>query len=118
MVARQAPPGLTSMATVESGISTFGPPNQSAKRSGSVHSRHTSSRGASKTRTIVIPGSVAVGFLLARPEPGVKAVEAPLPERTVPLQPRDGVAERRPAEARGTQLRRAAALDQTGPLEA
>lgn len=38
IVARQAPPGRTSIETVESGISHSAPPNQSAKRSGSVHS--------------------------------------------------------------------------------
>ena len=43
-----------------SGISHSAPPNQSAKGSGSVHSRHTRSRGASKTRLIVIPGASAI----------------------------------------------------------
>ena len=55
IVARQAPPGRTSIETVESGISHSTPPNQSAKRSGSVHSRQTRSRGAAKTRVVVKP---------------------------------------------------------------
>ena len=55
IVARQAPPGRTSIETVESGISHSSPPNQSAKRSGSVHSRQTRSRGAAKTRVVVKP---------------------------------------------------------------
>ena len=42
--------------TVETGTSASGPPNQSANRSGSVHSLHTRSRGASKTRVNALDG--------------------------------------------------------------
>jgi hypothetical protein len=45
------------MVTVDSGTSDSVPPNQSAKRSGSVHSRHTRSRRASNTRVMAIPYS-------------------------------------------------------------
>ena len=45
-MARQVPPGRTSIATVSSGISASDPPNQSANASGSVHSRQTRARGA------------------------------------------------------------------------
>jgi hypothetical protein len=41
--------------TVSMGISASVPPNQSAKRPGSVHSFHTRPRGASNTRIIKIP---------------------------------------------------------------
>src|SRR5207253_1429813 len=68
IVARHAPPGLTSIETVESGTSDSGPPNQSAKRAGSVHSFHTRSRGASNTRLIVIP------YPLALPVGGCSAI--------------------------------------------
>jgi hypothetical protein len=44
IVAHHAPPGLTSIETVEMGTSDSGPPNQSADGSGSVHSPHTRSR--------------------------------------------------------------------------
>ena len=75
IVARHEPPGLTSIETVDSGTSASVPPNQSAKRSGSVHSRHTRSRGASKTRVIVMPAQPC------RLQALVEAVEASLPER-------------------------------------
>ena len=94
MVARHLPPSLTSIETVDTGTSASLPPYQSAKRSGSVHSFHTCSRGASKTRVIVIP-SAMLGFLLARSQARLEAVEAALPEPTVLLQPFDGVPERR-----------------------
>jgi hypothetical protein len=59
IVSRHEPPGLTSIETVDSGTSDSLPPNQSAKASGSAHSLHTPSRGASKIRVIVIPPSGA-----------------------------------------------------------
>jgi hypothetical protein len=55
IVSLNVPPGRTSIETDESGTSESGPPNQSAKRSGSVHSFHTRSRGASNTRVTRIP---------------------------------------------------------------
>src|SRR5205823_3935905 len=106
---RHAPPGLTSIETVDSGTSDSPPPNQSAKRSGSVHSRHTRSRGASKTRVIVVPGSLMQTL--------VEAVEASLPEATVRLEPVGRVLQRRPLQVRGPELRRPPARDQPRPLE-
>src|SRR5207248_1852589 len=49
IVARQAPPGRTSIEIVSSGTLLSGPPNQSANASGRVHSSQTRSRVASKT---------------------------------------------------------------------
>src|SRR5713226_3315131 len=109
IVSRHEPPGLTSIETVSSGTSDSLPPNQSAKRSGSVHSFHTRSRGASKTRVIVIPSAILQTL--------VEAVEASLPEPTVLLEPVDRLLQRRPLQARGPKLRRAAAPDQSGVLE-
>src|SRR6266508_2526000 len=97
------------------------PPNQSAKRSGSVHSFHTRSRGASKTRVIVIPsllrGSAILRSLLGRLQALVEAVEASLPEPTVLLEPVDSFLHRRTPQPRGPKLRRAAARDQPRALE-
>src|SRR3954453_18749916 len=126
IVARQAPPSLTSMETVAMGISAWAPPYQSAKRSGSVHSFHTRSRGASNTRVIVIPsppvesgvrGSAMLGSLLLRSQACVEAVEAAFPESTVLLEPVDDLAERRRLEPRGPKLRRPTARDQSRALE-
>src|SRR5207249_4903122 len=81
IVARHAPPALTSIETVETGTSAAPPPYQSAKRSGSVHSFHTTSRGASKTRVIVIPSPPGA------PEAGGSAIVAsPLPGRHARLE--------------------------------
>jgi riboflavin biosynthesis pyrimidine reductase len=52
IVARHAPPSLRSIHTVDTGT-LASPPNHSAKRSGSVHSLHTRSRGTSKTRVMM-----------------------------------------------------------------
>ena len=71
-----------------------GPPNQSAKRSGSIHSRQTRSRGASKTRVIGDPGS-AMAVPLGRLQALVEAVEAAVPEPTVRLEPFDRLLQRR-----------------------
>src|SRR4051812_8778261 len=114
MVARQWPPSTTSIETVSSGISASSPPYQSAKRSGSVHSLHTRSRGASKTRVIEKPGASAIG---ASAHARVEPVEAGLPEAPVAPEPVDGLLERRRLEARGTQLGRAPARDQARALE-
>src|SRR4051812_13996317 len=116
IVARQVPPGRTSIATVESGTSQSAPPNQSAKRSGSVHSRHTRSREASKTRVVVKPPSEGVRSGIVS-QPLVEAVEARLPEPTVALEPLGGVLERDRPEPRRAQLRAAPPLDQAGALE-
>src|SRR5215212_3567302 len=111
MVARQAPPGRTSIATVWSGTSASAPPNQSANASGSVHSRQTRSRGASSTRVIAKPSRTSLI------EPPLHGVEALLPEAAVGLEPLGRVTQRRTAQPRRAQLRRAATLDQAGALE-
>ena len=85
-MSRHVPPGRTSMATEVSGTSAVGAPNQSAKASGSVHSRQTRSRGASKTRVIMMP-------LSAIAQAGVELVEPVLPEGTIVLQPGGRLAE-------------------------
>src|SRR6266508_5239980 len=92
IVARHEPPGLTSIETLASGTSDSVPPNQSAKAAGSVHSLHTRSRDASKTRVIVIPaGSGTSGSFL---QAFAEAVEASLPEPAVVLEPVDGLLQR------------------------
>src|SRR3954471_11224992 len=111
MLARHAPPGRTSIATLSSGTSASGPPNQSANASGSVHSRQTRSRGASRTRVIVQPGRPSLT------EPPLHGVKALLPEAAVGLEPLGRVGQRRTAQARRAQLRGAAAFDQAGALE-
>src|SRR5918999_1965935 len=113
IVARSAPPSLTSINTVETGTSASGPPNQSANRSGSVHSFHTRSRGTSKTRVMMSPVSDATSGLgrsaiLALSQALLEPVEAVFPERTILLEPLDGVLEGRRAQPRGAKLRRAA----------
>src|SRR4051812_11378034 len=115
IVARHAPPGRTAIATLSSGTSASGPPNQSAKRSGSVHSRQTRSRGASNTRVIVRPRrrSGAGSAIEALPE----GVEAVLPEAAVVLEPLGRVAQRRAAQPGRAQLGRPPAFDQARPLE-
>src|SRR5215211_6031985 len=121
IVARSAPPSVTSIETVETGTSASGPPNQSANRSGSVHSFQTRSRGTPKTRVIVIPASPATsGFrsvILGRLEACFEAVEAAFPERTILLEPSDGVLQRRRSQPRGPKLRRATTGDQPGLLQ-
>src|SRR3954452_11243449 len=115
IVARHAPPGRTSIATVSSGISASGPPNQSANAAGSVHSRHTRSRGAGRTRVIVRPRRRSgAGSAI---EPLFQRVEAGVPEAAVALEPLGGIAHRRAAQSRRAQLRGPPALDQAGALE-
>src|SRR5215469_4302595 len=95
VVAVHAPPGTRSSETEASGTSTPDPPNQSAKRSGSVHSFHTSSRGAPNTRLIAMPPSAvrssaswsATFASLLRAEPRIEAVEARIPEAAVLDEP-------------------------------
>src|SRR5262249_58963158 len=94
IVSRHAPPGCTSIATLSSGTSEVGPPNQSAKRSGSVHSCQTRSRGASKTRVISMTGS-------ATAQPPVELVETVLPQR---LEPVRRLFERTVSQSRRAQL--------------
>src|SRR3954469_2933082 len=111
MVAVQVPPSRTSIETEETGTSPCSPPYQSAKRSGSVHSRHRRSRGASKTRVMVIPGSVIGSQTLLPP------VEALLPEATVTPEPVRGVPQPGGLQSRGAELRAAPARDQAGALQ-
>src|SRR5262249_61673444 len=101
IVSRHEPPGRTSIDTVSSGISDSAPPNQSAKRSGSVHSCQTRSRGAAKTRVIAILASVTT-------QPPVEVVEAVLPQGFEPVR---RAFERTAAQPRRPQLRVAQPLD-------
>src|SRR6516165_10349092 len=94
IVARQAPPGRTSIETVESGTSQSTPPNQSAKLSGSVHSRQTRSRGAAKTRVVVKPPVPYGSASAIVSQPLIHAIEATLPERAVAVEPVRGVLQR------------------------
>src|SRR3954469_20977050 len=110
MIALQAPPGRTSIDTRSTGTSK-GPANQSENASGVVHSRHTCSRGASNTRLTLMPYPSVIA------QPLVHAIEALLPEPTVPVQPGRGVPERLPAEARGPQLLHPPALDEARVAE-
>src|SRR4029450_9557540 len=111
IVSRHDPPGLASIDTEVSGTSDSAPPNQSAKRSGSVHSCHTRSRGASKTRVIVIPCSAIFVEALAEP------VEATFPETTVSLEPVGRFFKRLAVEPRGPELCGSGTCDQAGVLE-
>src|SRR4051812_37114616 len=117
IVARQAPPGRTSIATVERGTSHAVPPNQSAKRSGSVHSFHTRSRGAAKTRFVVNPRTPKRSGSAIVSQPLLHAIEASLPERAVGIEPFRRVLQGDRPQARRPQLRAATALDQAGALE-
>jgi hypothetical protein len=64
-----------------------------------------------------IGGSAIFPSILARPQPLTETVEAFLPEPTVRLEPFGRVLQRRPAQLRRAELRRAASLDQAGALE-
>src|SRR5918994_1030476 len=108
MVSCHAPPTRTSIATEDSGISFCGPPNQSANRSGSVHSFHTRSRGASNTRTSVKPSVT---------QPCLQGVEAVVPEATVLQQPLDGLPHPLALHPRRAELRPAAAGDEARLLQ-
>src|SRR4051794_5212912 len=123
MTRLQRPPGRTSMTTVSSGTSA-GPPYQSAKRSASVHSRQTSSRGASKVQLITIselplpPGASAMGGLpRGALQPCLHPFEATLPKTPVSINPLGDQLQRRALEVGGAQLRRPSARDQPGPLQ-
>src|SRR3954447_12434592 len=110
MFSSNASPVLSSISTISTATGHPGPPNQSANASGSVHSRQTRSRGASRTRVIVKPRRTSLI------EPPLHGVEALLPEAAVGLEPLGRVGQRRTAQARRAQLRGAAAFDQAGAL--
>src|SRR5689334_9313673 len=115
IVSRHLPPGRTSIDTLSRGTSHCGPPYQSAKRSGSVHSLQTRSRGASNTRLIRIPYSLAPSVIAA--ESLLESPEAGLPEALIGPEPVRCILHRGRAQLRGTQLRRPGARDQAGALE-
>src|SRR4051794_22822131 len=98
------------MAISSSAILYSGPPYQSAKRSGSVHSRQTSSRGASKVQFMSMSGLSATETLL-------HALEPSLPEAAVSVDPRRSLPQGCTVDAGGTQLCGAPAGDQSGSLE-
>src|SRR6185295_10394610 len=114
---RQVPPGRTSIETVASGTSHSTPPNQSAKRSGSVHSRQTRSRGAAKTRVVVRPPVPNAAGSVICSQSLVHAIEPSLPELAVAIEPLGRILHGDRAQARGAQLRRAPPFDQARALE-
>src|SRR3954447_1931579 len=125
MMKRQAPPGRTSISWIVF-VKPFGP-HQWMTCCGSVHIRHTSSRGASKTRVAAISFSAAFAtamlfllfllFLFQLAQVFVQAVETLFPEFSVVLDPVGDLFERRRLEVAGAPLRVAAAGDEAGALE-
>src|ERR1051326_3429725 len=127
MTKRQAPPGRTSISCSVF-VKPFGP-HQCTTCCGSVHIRHTSSRGASNTRVAVISFVAAAAlaaamsfllvllFLFQLAEVVVEAVERLLPKLFVMLDPVGGLFERRRREVAAAPLRVAAAGDEAGALE-
>src|SRR3954465_5850202 len=92
------PPSRTSIAISSSAILYSGPPYQSANRSGSVHSRQTSGRGASKVQFMSMSG-------LSATEAPLHALEASLPEAAVPVDPFGGFLQGCPVDPGGAELR-------------
>src|SRR5581483_1304596 len=125
IVSRHPPPGRTSIDTLESGTWHSGPPYQSAKLSGSVHSLHTRSRGASNTRVILIPyslapaaeGSLIASCILLGANALVKPIKTCLPEPLVETEPINNVLQRLNTQSRQTQLCQAPAYDQPHTLK-
>src|SRR6516162_3644953 len=119
------PPTRGSMWTEWRGISKPAGPNHRASWSGSVQAWNTSSRGASKTRVIVISRSSActtVDSAIVRSslkvlQVLVQPVEPALPDLTARLHPRRRLPEGLGAQRAGPRLRRAVARDQAGALE-
>src|SRR5436190_12979861 len=119
------------MSTLSSGISEPCSPNHSANRGPSVHALKTSSRGASKTRTIRIPSaslcaettpsggvaSLILGSPLDRSQVLLQAVEVRLPEPPILAQPLRGVTQRPCAQAGRAVLRRSPPGDEPGALQ-
>src|SRR5580700_9864818 len=123
MCARKFPPSRSSQATIVP-LKPFGPIHR-ARCSGSVQHLKTSSRGASKTRSIMSSRSVcsvttalllaAILFLphscsafvlrLKLAQIIVEPVETVLPETTIFLEPVGGVFERGADEPAGPPLR-------------
>src|SRR6516162_3023943 len=119
------PPTRGSMLTELRGISKPAGPNHRASWSGSVQAWNTSSRGASKTRVIVISRSSActavdsaiVRSFLKVVQVLVQPVEPALPDLPARLHPRRGLAEALGPQPARPRLRRAVARDQPGALE-
>src|SRR3954453_22721231 len=109
------PPSRTSIVISSSAILYSGPPYQSAKRSGSVHSRQTSSRGASKVQFMSMSGLGA--SVIATAQSALHSLEAALPEAAVALDPIGGVLERLGLEVGGAELRGLTSRDQPGTLQ-
>src|SRR5262249_8348938 len=106
-------PGRTSQSIDSRTTAKPSPPYQSAKRSASVHSRQTSSRGASKTRVMSMPFASATAFGEAHGHP----VEAPLPEALVVADPAGRLAQRGITQASWAQLAVRPAGDEAGVLQ-
>src|SRR5437762_11262469 len=119
MTTRHTPPGRTSLSC-RVFVKPSGP-HQWTTCFGSVHIRHTSSRGASKTRVAAISFCAAFAtamsfllfllFLFQLAEVLVQSVEALFPEFAVVLDPVADLLQRRRLEMAGTPLRVAAAGD-------
>src|ERR671919_954166 len=100
---RNSPPTRRSISTESRGVSNPSGPNHFATWSGSVHALNTSSRGASRTRSIVISCSavcagvesfICWSFLyLHLFEVLLEPVHAALPHLPVRLDPRGGLSE-------------------------
>src|ERR671919_699359 len=114
-------------ARMELGAGGFGrvaPPYQSAKRSGSVHSRQTSSRGASNVQPISIAGSrlspdvsATGGLPRSVLQTLVHPLEAVLPEAPVALDPVRGLLQTSALEVGGTKPRDLSPGDQPSALQ-
>src|SRR4029079_14512380 len=108
------PPSRTSIAISSVEMAYCSPPYQSAKRSGSVHSRQTSSRGASKVQIISMSGlRSAIAVLQAAPH----SIEATLPEAAVALDPLGRLLERSAGDPGRAELGRLAAGDQASAFK-
>src|SRR3954451_6800294 len=104
------PPSRTSIEISSRAILYSGPPYQSANASGSVHSRQTRSRGASKVQFMSMSGRSATQAIL-------HPLEAALPEAAVAVDPVGRLLQSGPVDAGGAELSGAATRDQPGPLQ-
>src|SRR6516162_5646882 len=119
------PPTRGSMETEARGISKPAGPNHRARWSGLVQAWNTSSRGAPKTRVMVISRSSActtVDSAIFRSslkvlQVLVQPVEPALPDLAARLHPCRGLAAALGAKPARPRLRRAVARDQPGALE-
>src|SRR5690349_8730086 len=125
IVRRLTPPGFRSNSIFSRGVVKCSGPHHLATSSGSVQTCHTSSLGASNSRSITIvcsrivccPSAIVVRLSLDLHQMICQAIEPPLPDPPVLLEPLGHRAQRRALEPRRAQLRSPSAGDQTGALE-